>query len=90
MERSLWAVLVGTFTLRFSTGLTGAMLAFYLAELPAARRPEVDATTSALLTATFYLAELVLSPVFGVLSDRLGHHRVMLFGPAFGGGRGRS
>jgi len=27
---------------------------------------------------------LVLSPFFGILSDRLGHHRVMLFGPAFG------
>ena len=37
-----------------------------------------------LFAATFYLAELVLSPVFGILSDRLGHHRVMLYGPAFG------
>jgi hypothetical protein len=26
MDRSLKAVLIGTFTLRFSTGLTGAML----------------------------------------------------------------
>ena len=26
MDRSLWAVMAGTFTLRFSTGLTGAML----------------------------------------------------------------
>jgi len=25
MDRSLWAVMAGTFTLRFSTGLTGAM-----------------------------------------------------------------
>ncbi len=33
----------------------------------------------------FYLAELVLSPIFGILSDRLGHHRVMLYGPVFGG-----
>ncbi len=41
-----------------------------------------------LFAATFFLAELVLSPVFGILSDRLGHHRVMLFGPIFGGGRG--
>ena len=28
------AVLAGTFTLRFSTGLTGAMLAVYLAQPP--------------------------------------------------------
>ena len=32
--------------------------------------------------------ELVLSPVFGVLSDRLGHHRMMLVGPVVRGGRG--
>ena len=34
MQRSIDAVLLGTFTLRFSTGLTGAMLLYYLAELP--------------------------------------------------------
>jgi MFS family permease len=84
MDRSLWAVLGGTFTLRFSTGLTGAMLSVYLAKLPEHDGPVVTATTLALLHATFYAAELVLSPVFGLLSDRLGHHRVMLFGPIFG------
>jgi MFS family permease len=84
MDRSLWAVLGGTFTLRFSTGLTGAMLSVYLAKLPEHDGPVVTATTLALLHATFYAAELVLSPVFGLLSDKLGHHRVMLFGPVFG------
>ena len=34
MDRSLWSVLFGTFTLRFSTGLTGTMLTYYLASLP--------------------------------------------------------
>ena len=43
MDRSLWAVLAGTFTLRFSTGLTGAMLGVYLADLPEHGGPEVDA-----------------------------------------------
>ena len=33
MHRSLNAVLIGTFTLRFSTGLTGALLVYYLADL---------------------------------------------------------
>lgn len=86
MDRSLWSVLAGTFTLRFSTGLTGAMLATYLAKLPE-YHPDaapVDAITVGIMSATFYLAELVLSPFFGVLSDRLGHHRVMLWGPLFG------
>jgi MFS family permease len=36
------------------------------------------------MAATFYLAELVLAPPFGLLSDRIGHHRVMQFGPVFG------
>jgi DHA1 family multidrug resistance protein-like MFS transporter len=84
MDRSMWAVMAGTFTLRFSTGLTGAMLGVYLAKLPEHGGVEVAATTLGLLHATFYLSELVLSPVFGVMSDRLGHHRVMLFGPFFG------
>jgi DHA1 family multidrug resistance protein-like MFS transporter len=84
VERSLIAVLAGTFTLRFSTGLTGAMLAVYLAKLPEHGGQPVAASTLALLHACFYLAELCLSPLFGVISDRLGHHRVMLFGPAFG------
>jgi MFS family permease len=84
MDRSLWAVLVGTFTLRFSTGLTGTMLAVYLAKLPEHGGPMVAATTLSFLHATFYISELGLSPIFGVLSDRIGHHRVMLVGPAFG------
>src|SRR4051812_45853071 len=87
MDRSLKAVLVGTFTLRFSTGLTGAMLQLYLSHFKEFH-PEtgaVSALTVGVFAATFYLAELVLSPLFGVLSDRLGHHRVMVWGPIFGG-----
>jgi len=84
MDRSMWAVLAGTFTLRFSTGLTGAMLAVYLAKLPEHGGPQVDPIIVGIFSATFFLAELILSPIFGILSDRLGHHRVMLYGPVFG------
>ncbi len=84
MDRSLWAVIAGTFTLRFSTGLTGAMLGSYLATLPDHGGEPVDPFVVGIFSATFYAAELVLSPLFGMLSDRLGHHRVMLWGPAFG------
>ena len=84
MERSLRFVLLGTFTLRFSTGLTGAMLGLYLAKLPTYGGPAVDARLVGLFAAIFYLSELVLSPIFGILSDRTGHHRVMLYGPIFG------
>ncbi len=85
MRGSLNAVLIGTFTLRFSTGLTGALLVFYLTELhtfgAGARVTPLDV---GLLTAAFYLAELVLSPIFGVLSDRFGPRPIMQFGPIFG------
>ncbi|HEY8168087.1 MAG: MFS transporter [Candidatus Limnocylindrales bacterium] len=84
MDRSLWAVLLGTFTLRFSTGLTGALLGFFLGSLADHPDSGVTALTVGLVAATFYLTELVLSPPFGLLSDRIGHHRVMQIGPVFG------
>lgn len=100
VNRSLVAVLAGTFTLRFSTGLTGALLVYYLAGLrrvdgavvhvpnvPGVPPPGVEAVNAvvlALFTAAFFATELVLSPLFGLLSDRLGHHRVMEVGPIFG------
>src|SRR3954454_7540027 len=85
MQRSLLAVLFGTFTLRFSTGLTGALLAYYLGDLPKHRGPVVEPIVVGLYSATFFAAELVLSPIFGPLADRWGYHRVMQFGPLFGG-----
>jgi MFS family permease len=84
MQRSLLSVIVGTFTLRFSTGLTGALLVYYLADLPRHGGPTVDATVVGVFAAAFFAAELVLSPPFGLLSDRLGHHRIMQVGPLFG------
>ena len=83
--RSLSAVLLGTFTLRFSTGLTGGLLIFYLARLHLDYGgTRVDESTLAAMTALFFLSELVLSTPFGLLSDRIGHHRVMQIGPLFG------
>ena len=63
------------------------MLAVYLAKLPehgGARSVAADDASSLPRRDASTLRELVLSPIFGVLSDRLGHHRVMLFGPVFG------
>ena len=84
MDRSLWAVILGTFTLRFSTGLTGAMLVYYLDDLPQYGGPKVDAVVLGLFTASFFAAELLFSPFFGMLADRYGYHRVMELGPVFG------
>jgi len=95
MDRSLWAVLIGTFTLRLSTGLTGAMLIYYLASLSQQHGvldqllgvgpgQKVGSIAFGVISALFYVSELAFSPLFGILSDRLGHHRVMQFGPFFG------
>lgn len=84
MTRSIVSVLLGTFTLRFSTGLTGGLLVYYLAELHTFGGPLVTATEVGALTATYFAAELILSPAFGVLSDRMGAHRLMQWGPVFG------
>jgi MFS family permease len=88
MSRSLVAVLLGTFSLRFSTGLTGGLLVYFLADpdhFPGTPGgPEVSSSVVALLTTTYFVAELVLSPGLGVLSDRLGAHRIMQWGPVFG------
>ena len=84
MNRSISAVLLGTFTLRFSTGLTGGLLVYYLSTLHEYGGVHVASTTVGVLTATYFLAELVLSPPFGYLSDRYGAQRIMQIGPIFG------
>jgi MFS family permease len=84
IQRSLLSVIIGTFTLRFSTGLTGALLVYYLADLPSHGGPTVEARVVGVFSATFFAAELVLAPPFGLLSDRLGHRRIMQVGPLFG------
>jgi MFS family permease len=84
VNRSIQAVLFGTFTLRFSTGLTGGLFAYYAAQLPKHGGAEMTAFLLGLMMATYFIAELILSPGFGVLSDHLGAHRVMQWGPVFG------
>ena len=84
MQRSVWAVIVGTFTLRFSTGLTGTLLVYYLADLPAHGGEVVSPLVIGVFGAVFFAAELLLSPAFGSLGDRVGYHRVMELGPLFG------
>ncbi len=60
------------------------MLVYYLDDLPAYGGQRVDAIVLGLFTASFFAAELILSPIFGVLADRFGYHRVMELGPVFG------
>jgi MFS family permease len=82
--RSITRVIIGTFTLRCSTGLTGATLVYYLAELPRHGGRNIDPLTVGALAATFYFAELTLAPLLGALSDRWGQKRFMQLGPGLG------
>jgi MFS family permease len=84
VNRSIQAVLLGTFTLRFSTGLAGGLLAIFLARLPDEGGPHVLPIVAGIVGATYFAAELILSPIFGILADRRGAHRVMQWGPLFG------
>lgn len=84
MARPVLAVIFGTFTLRLATGITGAMLIYYYAAFPEYGGEPVDARTVGILGALFYATELLASPLFGILSDRVGHRRIMLVGPGFG------
>ena len=84
MARPILAVIFGTFTLRLATGITGSMLVYYFADFPAHGGEAVTALQVGIMGALFYASELIGSPIFGVLSDRIGHRRVMLIGPAFG------
>ncbi len=84
MVRAVLAVILGTFTLRLATGITGAMLIYYYAAFPDFGGVAVSPREVGILAALFYASELVGSPLFGILSDRIGHRRVMLVGPAFG------
>lgn len=85
VARPLIAVILGTYTLRLSTGLTGGMLVFYLANLSDYGGVRVDAVAVGVFGALFYASELLGSPLFGILSDRVGHRRIMQAGPLFGG-----
>lgn len=78
------AVVAGTLTLRMATGVTGTMLTYYFGRFEHHGGPRVEPWHVGVMAALFYLAELIGSPIFGVLSDRVGHRRVMLIGPAFG------
>ena len=57
------------------------MLIYYYAVFPQYGGEPVSALEVGVLGALFYASELIGSPIFGVLSDRVGHRRVMLVGP---------
>lgn len=96
--RSLAAVILGSLVLRAAAGAMGENIQFYFAYInEAAQSPdhplqtvagaavqEIPYTLMGIILASFFIAELIGSPVFGAWSDRYGRKLFIVFGPLFG------
>jgi len=77
------AVILGSFVLRLAGAGTSGSLQNYLKDLSGSNAAFSSATVG-LLYSAFFAAELLLSPLFGGLSDRVGRKRMMVLGPLLG------
>jgi len=75
---SLFAAILSTLLLRIASRISFVLLGFYLGE------HFTSATIVAVVLEAFYLSELVLAPMVGSLSDRLGHKPFLLSAPLVG------
>ncbi|MEW5718439.1 MAG: MFS transporter [Chloroflexota bacterium] len=97
--RSLVALIVGSLLLRAAAGAMGENIQFYFNAIhEAAFNPnhplrliagphqvyEVSYTIGGLIIGTFFAAELIGAPLFGVWSDKYGRKLFIIFGPLFG------
>ncbi len=80
---SLVAVLIGSLVLRLSAQTMGQMLQFYFAEIDR-NYYTISNTVTGLITASFFISELLGSPLLGAMSDRYGRKLFMLLGPLLG------
>ena len=75
---SLFAAILSTLLMRIASRISFVLLGFYLGE------HFTSATIVAVVLEAFYLSELVLAPMVGSLSDRLGHKPFLLSAPLVG------
>lgn len=80
---SLVAVLVGSLILRLSAHTMGLMLVFYLKNINQNHYP-VSYTIQGLVIASFFIPEILGSPILGAMSDRYGRKLFILLGPLLG------
>ena len=78
------SLLLGTLTLRTATGTTGALLIVWNKHLHGTGALTITPVDLATITLAFYVTELLGSPIFGIIADRIGRKPVMLLGPLFG------
>src|SRR5712692_2354451 len=83
LRRSIAACLIGTFALRMAAGVMGSMLSLYFDHIDRTVEP-LSFVARSLITAVFFLPELVGSPLFGAWSDKYGRKLFILLGPITG------
>ena len=83
VAKSLAAVLIGTLIIRLASQTMSQMLQFYFARIDRDYF-SLSHTVTGLVTASFFVTELLGSPIFGALSDRQGRRRFILLGPLLG------
>jgi len=81
--RSLAFVLAGTFALRCASQGAGFLIPILLG-IQSRTHADVTSGIASLVFVSFFTAELISAPLFGVLSDRFGRKLFMLLGAAFG------
>src|SRR5580692_7139242 len=83
LAKSLVAVIVGTLILRLAAQTMSQMLQFYFARIDRDYF-SLSHTVTGLVTASFFVTELLGSPILGAMSDRLGRKKFILLGPLLG------
>ncbi|HEY6331397.1 MAG TPA: MFS transporter, partial [Blastocatellia bacterium] len=81
--KALAAVIIGTLVLRLAAQTMSQMLQFYFARIDHDYY-SLSNTITGLVTAAFFITELLGSPIFGAMSDRFGRKKFILLGPIFG------
>jgi MFS family permease len=81
--RSLVAIIVGSLILRLASQTTGQMLQFFFTRIDRDYY-HLSHTVTGFVTASFFIAELFGSLIFGALSDRYGRKLFIILGPALG------
>lgn len=83
IARSLFAVIVGTLILRLAAQTMGLMLQSYFEAINQNHFP-LSHTVTGLITASFFIAEMIGAPLLGAMSDRYGRKLFIYLGPILG------
>jgi MFS family permease len=83
-RRSIAPLLVGTFVLRANGGAATIIFGLFLAQLATHTGEAINSLNVGLLSVVYFATELVLAPIMGALSDRLGRRYFLIVGPLVG------